>query len=67
MTLIIGLAIGLILGGLVVLALKKFAEYPILVTILLWIGIIMVIFGIILLLTPVLVWFNNQIRGMLAS
>jgi hypothetical protein len=67
MTVIIGLAIGLIIGGLIILFLSGSAKFPLLVGILFWVGIVMVVFGLILLLTPVLVWFNNQIRSMLGQ
>lgn len=63
MIVVIGLAIGLIVGGLVILALSGGAKYPLLVAVLFWVGIVMVVIGLILLVTPVLVWLNNQIRA----
>ncbi len=67
MTVIIGLAIGLIIGGLVIILLSNQAKYPALVSVLFWVGLIMVVIGLVLLVTPVLVWLNVQIRGALGQ
>ena len=65
MTLIIGLAIGLIIGGLLICFLATHAKLAILVTVLQWVGIILVVVGLVFLLTPVLVWLNAQLHSML--
>ncbi len=65
MAVVIGLAVGLILAGLLILFLSGNAKYPLLVTVLHWVGIILVVVGLILLITPVLVWIEAQLRSML--
>ncbi len=65
MIIVIGLAIGLIIGGLIIICLSGQAKYPVLVGILFWVGIVMVVIGLVLLLTPVLVWLNAQLRAMI--
>ena len=65
MTVVIGLAIGLIIAGLVMLVLSPKAGHPILVTLVWWAGLILLVVGLVLLFTPVLVWLNAQLRAML--
>ncbi len=65
MTIILGLALGLIIGGLVICLLSRQAGSPLLVTIFWWVGVICAIIGLVLLLTPVLVWINNQLQSMI--
>ena len=67
MTVIIGLAIGLILGGLLMAFLSGSMKYPLLISIVFWVGIVLVVVGLVLLLTPVLVWLNGQLRAMLGQ
>ena len=67
MTLIIGLALGLILCGLLMAWLSPGMKQPLLVTIVYWVGVVLVIVGLVLLLTPVLVWVNAQLRAMLGQ
>lgn len=67
MSVVIGLALGLILVGLVMAALSKHMNYSLLITIVFWVGVVLVCIGLILLLTPVLVWINFQLRGMLGQ
>ncbi len=67
MNVVIGFALGLIVVGLIMAWLSSAMKFPLLVTIVLWVGIVLVIVGLILLLTPVLVWINVQLRTMLAG
>jgi len=67
MTVIIGLAIGLIVAGLVMAFLSGSMKYPLLVSVVFWVGVGLVVVGLVLLLTPVLVWLNGQLRAMLGQ
>ena len=67
MTVIIGLALGLILAGLVMAWLSAQMRYPLLVTVVFWVGVVLVVVGLILLLTPVIVWLDNNLRAMLGQ
>ena len=67
MHIIIGLALGLIVVGLVMAWLSAGVKQPILATIVYWVGIVLLVIGLILLLTPVLVWVNVQLRAMLGT
>lgn len=62
MVVVVGLAIGLIIAGLVIIYLSRYANYPVLVTVFFWVGLVMSVIGLILLITPVLVWLTYQIR-----
>lgn len=65
MYIVVGLALGLILGGLFMVYLCRGVEQPLLRTIVYWTGIGLVVIGLVLLLTPVLIWINVQLRSML--
>lgn len=65
MHIIIGLALGLILGGLLMCFLSGSVKQPLLAKIVYWTGIVLVVAGLVLLLTPILVWVNIQLRAML--
>ncbi len=67
MIVFIGLAVGLIIGGLVICFLSKNAGQPMLVTLFWWVGIILAVLGLILVLAPVLVWIAAQIRAALGQ
>lgn len=67
MYIVIGLALGLILAGLLMIWLCKGITQPTLQTVVYWVGIALLIIGLILLLTPVLVWVNVQLRAMLGA
>ena len=67
MTVIIGLALGLLIGGLVVAWLSSAMKQPTLATIVYWVGVVLVLIGLVLLLTPVLVWISTQIREMIGQ
>lgn len=67
MTIVLGLALGLIIGGLVILWLSGQAHYAVLVTVLFWVGIVLTIVGLVLLVTPVLNWVYAQLRIMLGT
>ncbi len=67
MHIIIGLSLGLILVGLLMTYLRSGIQQPVLNTIVYWVGIIMIVIGLVLLLTPVLVWLNVQLRSMIGA
>ena len=67
MYIVIGLALGLILAGLLMVYLCKGIEQVTLKSVVYWVGIVLIVVGLILLLTPVLVWVNVQIRHMLGA
>ena len=56
-----------ILAGLLMAAFAGKAGNPLLSTIVWWVGVALIVVGLILLLTPVIVWLNLQLRAMLAT
>ena len=67
MHIIVGLALGLIVVGLVMCWLSGGMKYPVLVSVVHWVGIVLVVVGLILLLTPAIVWLDHQLRSMLGA
>lgn len=67
MTIILGFALGLILAGLVMVWLSPGVKQSLLAQIVYWAGILLIIVGLVLLLTPVLIWVNLQLRSMLGQ
>lgn len=67
MTIIIGLSLVLIVVGLIMCWLHTSVKYATLATIVLWVGIALVVIGLILLLSPVVLWVNHQLREMLGQ
>ncbi len=65
MTIVVGLALGLILAGLVMAWLAGSLRQPVLAGIVYWVGVALVVVGLILLLTPVIVWVDSQLRAIL--
>ena len=65
MVIVFGLGLGLLLGGLLVMWLSPSAHNSILVAVVWWIGLVLVLFGVILLATPILVYIYNQVQAML--
>lgn len=65
MAVLIGVALGLILGGLIMAFLSGGVKQPTLASVVYWVGVALIVVGLILLLTPVLVWINAQLRAML--
>lgn len=61
---VIPLALGLIVAGLLMCWLRGSVQ-GILSVVVYWTGIIVVILGLVLLLTPVIVWVRNQLVVML--
>ncbi len=55
------LALLLTLGGLAMCALSKFAGKPLLVTVTYWLGLLVLIVGLILLLMPILVYLYKNL------
>lgn len=62
---IVGLAVGLILAGLLIIFLSGGAGR--LAGVFWWVGAILAVVGLILLITPVLVWVSHQLRMMLGQ
>ncbi len=69
MYVVIGLAVGLIIAGLVMAFLSNSLtqKMPILATVVFWVGVVLIVVGLVLLLTPVLVWVDTQLRAMLGA
>ena len=67
MTVVIGLSLGLIVVGLIMACLSSGMKFPVMVSIVYWVGVALVFIGLVLLLTPVLVWINVQLRQMLGQ
>ena len=65
MHIVIGLALGLILGGLLMVWLCGGIAQQTLKSVVYWVGIVLIVIGLILLLTPAVVWLNLQLRSML--
>lgn len=63
----LGLGLGLLIGGLVVMWLSPSAHNPTLVTVVWWVGVVLVLFGVIILITPVMVWLYNQVHAMIGA
>lgn len=67
MAIMIGLGLGLLIGGLVVMWLSPSAHNPTLVTVVWWIGLVLVLFGVVIIITPVMVWIYNQVQAMVGA
>ncbi len=67
MVVVLGLAIGLILAGLLMVVLAPKVTPAILATVVYWVGIILVVVGLILLVSPVLIWLSAQIKAALGA
>jgi hypothetical protein len=67
MSVVIPLAWGLIIGGLAMCWLYTTVRQPTLAGVVYWTGIVLVVIGLVLLLSPVVVWMNVQFRSILAA
>lgn len=65
MAIVVGLAVGLIVAGLVIIWLSGNARQPVLVSVFWWVGLALAVVGLILLLAPVVAWIDQQLRSML--
>jgi hypothetical protein len=66
MAIIFGVAAGcIVLGLLMVFMHTSLNRTPMLATVVHWVGVVLVVIGLVLLLTPVLIWVNAQLRQML--
>jgi hypothetical protein len=65
--LVIGVALGLILVGLVMMVLAPKAGSALLSTVVWWVGVVVLVLGLILLVTPVLVLISGVIRSALGT
>ncbi len=53
--------------GLLMIVGSNWVQQALLKSIVLWVGVVLLVVGLILLLTPVLVWVNAQLRSAFAS
>lgn len=60
---VVGLAVGLILAGLLIIFLSPSAGR--MATVFWWVGAVLAVVGLVLLVTPVLVWVDHQLRMIL--
>lgn len=67
MAIMIGLGLGLLIGGLVVMWLSPSTHNPTLVNLIWWVGAVLAVFGVVILVTPMLVWVYNQVHAMLGA
>lgn len=67
MVIVIGLALALILAGLLMAFLSGSMKYPAMVAVVFWVGVALVVVGLVLLLAPVVAWLNYQFRAMLGA
>ena len=67
MAIYIGLALGLILVGLVMVALHGGIKGPLLQRVVYLVGIALIVIGLILLAAPVIVWAAGHLRAMLGQ
>ena len=65
MSVVVGLALGLVIGGLLMAYLSGAVKYQPLVGVVFWTGVVLVVIGLVLLLTPAVVWLNFTLRSML--
>ncbi len=65
MAIYIGLAVGLIVAGLFIVLLSGNAKPPMLAVVFWWVGIVLAVFGLILVLDPILHYIAEQVRAML--
>jgi len=65
MVVVVGIALGLMLGGALLCYLSPGFRVPILVSIAWWAGVILFVVGLILLLAPAVVWVAAQLRAIL--
>jgi hypothetical protein len=66
-TMIIGLSFALIIGGLLIAYLRTALPNPIMQQTLLWVGIVLVVIGLIFLVTPVLLYIYQQLHQALGA
>ena len=65
MTVFIGVALGLLIGGLIVCMLSGNLQYPTLVRVVWWLGLVLACCGALLFLAPILAWLAAQLRAAL--
>lgn len=67
MVVMLGLGLGLLIGGLAVMWMSPAARYQTLVVVVWWIGVVLVVFGVILLVTPAMVWIYEQVQSIVGG
>lgn len=65
MAVYIGVALGLLIGGLVVCFLSGSVQHPLLVRVVWWIGLLLAVCGALLFLAPILAWLAANLRAAL--
>lgn len=65
MALMIGITVGLILAGLLIIVLSPHVKPALLATVSYWAGVVLLVVGLLMLVTPVLIWARDQLRTML--
>lgn len=65
MAIYIGVALGLLVCGLVVCALAGNLKYELAVRVAWWVGLVLAVCGALLIVTPILAWITAQLRAML--
>lgn len=65
MAIYFGLALGLLIGGLVVCALSPHAGNPLLTRVFWWLGILCAVCGALMLLAPIIEWLSAQVQSAL--
>lgn len=67
MAIMIGLGLCLFIGGLVVMWFSPSAHNPTLVSVIWWVGAVLAVFGVVILVTPAMVWLYNQVHAVLGA
>jgi hypothetical protein len=67
MTIILGLALTLIICGLVMAALADKVGNALLTRVVWVVGVVLVVIGLVLLVSPGILWINGQLRQMLGQ
>ncbi len=65
MSLILPLGVGLVIAGLLFCWLREKVGSALLSTVVYYTGIVLVVVGLVLILTPVLIWLHAQLTAML--
>lgn len=67
MTIMIGLALGMMIGGLVLCLLSSHAKYEILKTLFFWVGLVIAILGLLLFLIRPIIWIAKQLQDAIGT
>lgn len=64
---VLGIALLCILAGMAMAGFSHVLRFSLLISIVFWAGVVLAVVGIVLLITPALVWLNVQLRQMLGA